>query len=70
MKFMLKTKVVSVDTTGNGLKLTLEPAAGGEQTTLEADVVLVSAGRVPFTAGLQLEKMGVELPFSGARDPG
>ncbi|KAL3646605.1 Dihydrolipoyl dehydrogenase 2, mitochondrial [Castilleja foliolosa] len=70
MKFMLKTKVVSVDTTGNGLKLTLEPAAGGEQTTLEADVVLVSAGRVPFTAGRKLEKMGVELPFSGARDPG
>lgn len=29
MKFMLKTKGVSVDTTGNGLKLTLEPAAGG-----------------------------------------
>lgn len=36
----------------------LEPAAGGELTTLEADVVLVSAGRVPLTAGLQLEKMG------------
>ncbi|KAG6396366.1 hypothetical protein SASPL_142514 [Salvia splendens] len=60
MKFMLKTKVVSVDTTGSGVKLTLEPAAGGEQTTLEADVVLVSAGRTPFTAGLQLEKIGAE----------
>ncbi|XP_047959510.1 dihydrolipoyl dehydrogenase, mitochondrial-like [Salvia hispanica] len=60
MKFMLKTKVVSVDTTGSGVKLTLEPSAGGEQTTLEADVVLVSAGRTPFTAGLQLEKIGVE----------
>ncbi|KAL0288073.1 UNVERIFIED_CONTAM: Dihydrolipoyl dehydrogenase 1, mitochondrial [Sesamum calycinum] len=32
MKFMLKTKVVSVDTTGNGVKLTLEPAAGGVET--------------------------------------
>ncbi|KAF7151069.1 hypothetical protein RHSIM_Rhsim02G0001500 [Rhododendron simsii] len=60
MKFMLKTKVVSVDSSGNGVKLTLEPAAGGEQTTLEADVVLVSAGRVPFTAGLGLDKLGVE----------
>ncbi|KAL0290229.1 UNVERIFIED_CONTAM: Dihydrolipoyl dehydrogenase 1, mitochondrial [Sesamum angustifolium] len=65
MKFMLKTKVVSVDTTGNGVKLTLEPAAGGDQTTLEADVVLVSAGRTPFTAGLQLEKIGVETDKAG-----
>ncbi|KAE9455055.1 hypothetical protein C3L33_13034, partial [Rhododendron williamsianum] len=60
MKFMLKTKVVSVDTSGNGVKLTLEPAAGGEQSTLEADVVLVSAGRTPFTSGLGLDKIGVE----------
>ncbi|XWS08451.1 hypothetical protein CRYUN_Cryun40dG0003600 [Craigia yunnanensis] len=44
MKFILKTKVVGVDTTGNDVKLTVEPAAGGEQTTLESDVVLVSAG--------------------------
>ena len=48
-----------------GLKQTLEPAAGGEQTTLEDDVVLVSAGRVPFTAGLQLEKIGVETDKAG-----
>ncbi|XP_051129241.1 dihydrolipoyl dehydrogenase 1, mitochondrial-like [Andrographis paniculata] len=65
MKFMLKTKVVSVDSTGNSVKLTLEPASGGDQTTLEADVVLVSAGRVPFTAGLQLEKLGVEMDKGG-----
>ncbi|XP_059429004.1 dihydrolipoyl dehydrogenase, mitochondrial [Corylus avellana] len=60
MKFMLKTKVVGVDTSGDGVKLTLEPAAGGDMTTLEADVVLVSAGRSPYTAGLGLEKLGVE----------
>ncbi|EPS63626.1 dihydrolipoyl dehydrogenase, partial [Genlisea aurea] len=65
MKFKLKTKVVSVDNTGNSVKLTLEPSAGGEQTILEADVVLVSAGRVPFTAGLQLEKIGVETDKGG-----
>ncbi|KAL2530679.1 Dihydrolipoyl dehydrogenase 1 [Forsythia ovata] len=65
MKFMLKTKVVSVDSTGNSVKLTLEPAAGGDQTILEADVVLVSAGRVPFTAGLGLEKIGVETDKAG-----
>lgn len=59
MKFMLKTKVVSVDSSGTGVKLTLEPAAGGDQTVFEADVVLVSAGRIPFTAGLDLDKIGV-----------
>lgn len=65
MKFVLKTKVVSVDTSGDGVKLTLEPAAGGDQTTFEADVVLVSAGRVPFTSGLDLEKIGVETDKGG-----
>lgn len=65
MKFVLKTKVVGVDTSGDGVKLTLEPAAGGEQTTLEADVVLVSAGRTPFTSGLDLDKIGVETDKMG-----
>uniref|UniRef100_A0A6M2EB96 Dihydrolipoyl dehydrogenase n=1 Tax=Populus davidiana TaxID=266767 RepID=A0A6M2EB96_9ROSI len=65
MKFMLKTKVVGVDTSGDGVKLTLEPASGGDQTTLEADVVLVSAGRTPFTAGLGLDRIGVETDKGG-----
>ncbi|GAB2293234.1 hypothetical protein Dimus_027441 [Dionaea muscipula] len=65
MKFKLKTKVVGVDTSGDVVKLTLEPSAGGERTILEADVVLVSAGRVPFTAGLGLEKLGVETDKAG-----
>ncbi|CAL9068940.1 unnamed protein product [Musa banksii] len=65
MKFMLKTKVVGVDTSGDGVKLTLEPAAGGEQSILEADVVLVSAGRVPYTAGLGLETIGVQTDKAG-----
>ncbi|KAJ3702150.1 hypothetical protein LUZ61_005855 [Rhynchospora tenuis] len=60
MKFMLKTKVVGVDTSGDGVKLTLEPSAGGEQQTLEADVVLVSAGRTPYTSNLGLDTIGVE----------
>ncbi|KAI5574278.1 hypothetical protein BDE02_10G135900 [Populus trichocarpa] len=65
MKFMLTTKVVGVDTSGNGVKLTVEPASGGDQTTLEADVVLVSAGRTPFTAGLGLDRIGVETDKGG-----
>ncbi|CAA7400128.1 unnamed protein product [Spirodela intermedia] len=65
MKFMLKTKVVGCDVTGPGVKLTVEPAAGGPATTLEADIVLVSAGRVPFTAGLGLEALGVNMDKAG-----
>lgn len=65
MKFMLKTKVVSVDTAGETVKLTLESADGGKQSTLEADVVLVSAGRIPFTAALGLDKIGVETDKAG-----
>ncbi|GLJ52221.1 hypothetical protein SUGI_1110790 [Cryptomeria japonica] len=65
MKFMLKTKVTGVDASGPGVKLTLEPASGGEQTTLEADVVLVSAGRSPYTKGLGLEELGVKLDKMG-----
>lgn len=60
MKFMLKTKVVAVDTSTDVVKLTVEPSAGGDQTVLEADVVLVSAGRNPYTSGLGLEEIGVE----------
>lgn len=60
MKFMLKTKVVAVDTSTDIVKLTVEPSSGGEQTVLEADVVLVSAGRIPFTSGLGLETIGIE----------
>eukprot|EP00245_Coleochaete_scutata_P006797 TRINITY_DN21581_c0_g1_i1.p1 TRINITY_DN21581_c0_g1~~TRINITY_DN21581_c0_g1_i1.p1 ORF type:complete len:516 (+),score=119.14 TRINITY_DN21581_c0_g1_i1:61-1608(+) len=65
MKFMLKTKVLSADTSGPGVVLTIEPREGGTPTTLEADVVLVSAGRVPYTAGLGLEDVGVKMDKMG-----
>ena len=44
MQSMFRIKAASVDTSGDLVKLTLEPAASGEQSTLEADFVLVSAG--------------------------
>ncbi|KAH7867054.1 hypothetical protein Vadar_028315 [Vaccinium darrowii] len=59
---MLKTKLalVSVDSSGNGVKLTLESAADCERTKLDSDYVLVSAGRVPFAAVIGSDKIGVE----------
>ncbi|XP_020599695.1 dihydrolipoyl dehydrogenase 1, mitochondrial-like, partial [Phalaenopsis equestris] len=65
MKFLLKTKVLGVDTSGDGVKLELEAADGGEKHTIEADVVLVSAGRIPFTEGLGLERIGIQTDKSG-----
>jgi len=60
-KFKLSTKVVGATKTGAGVALTLEPAAGGAQETLEGDVVLLSIGRRPYTEGLGLAEAGVEL---------
>jgi dihydrolipoamide dehydrogenase len=53
--FELATKVTAATRTDTGVRLTVEPAAGGEAKTLDADVVLVAIGRVPFTEGLGLE---------------
>ncbi|MCK0198064.1 dihydrolipoyl dehydrogenase [Ancylobacter sp. 6x-1] len=63
--FKLGAKVTGVDASGPLLKVSIEPAAGGETETLEADVVLVAIGRVPYTAGLGLEALGVELDRRG-----
>ena len=60
MTFHLSSKVASVDKTGKALKVAVEPAAGGESMTLEADVVLVAIGRRPFTAGLGLDAAGIK----------
>jgi dihydrolipoyl dehydrogenase len=57
--FKLSSKVTAVDTTGKTLNATVEPAAGGGAETIEADVVLVAIGRVPYTEGLGLEAAGV-----------
>jgi dihydrolipoamide dehydrogenase len=59
MTFKLASKVAAVDAAGKRLKAQVEPAAGGAAETIEADVVLVAVGRVPFTEGLGLDTVGV-----------
>ena len=58
--FRLGTKVTAADTSGNQIKLTVEPAKGGTAETIEADVVLVAIGRRAFTDGLGLDAVGVK----------
>jgi dihydrolipoyl dehydrogenase len=65
MAFKLATKVVSVETKGKSVKLTLEPAGGGKSETLDCDVVLVAVGRVPNTRGLGLAELQVKTDNRG-----
>ena len=58
--FKLSSKVTAVDTSGNRLKAKVEPASGGAAETIEADVVLVAVGRVPYSNGLGLDEAGVK----------
>ncbi|WP_379550963.1 dihydrolipoyl dehydrogenase [Qipengyuania sp. DGS5-3] len=59
IEFKLSTKVTGVTVKGKKATLTLEPAAGGEEETMQADCVLVSIGRRPNTEGLGLEAIGL-----------
>jgi dihydrolipoamide dehydrogenase len=59
------TKVTGAERTGEGVRLTVEPAKGGAAETIDADVVLVSIGRRPNTNGLALDVAGVQLNNRG-----
>jgi dihydrolipoamide dehydrogenase len=53
------TRVSAVAVKGNGATVTVEPSAGGQTETIDADIVLVSIGRRPNTDGLALDKAGL-----------
>jgi dihydrolipoamide dehydrogenase len=64
--FKLGAKLSGVDASGKTLLAKIEPAAaGGAPETLEADVVMVCIGRVPYTEGLGLREAGVALDDRG-----
>ncbi len=65
MAFKLSSKVTAVATSGKKLKATVEPAKGGVAETIEADIVLVAIGRVPYTEGLGLKEIGVKCDERG-----
>ena len=65
MSFQLSTKVTGVEKTKTGLSVTVEPAAGGDKSVIEADIMLVAIGRRPYTDGLGLETVGVALDKRG-----
>ena len=65
MTFRLGTKVTAADRREDGVTLTVEPAAGGDAEQIDADVVLLAIGRIPHTATLGLEAVGVDLDDRG-----
>ncbi|MCQ8185155.1 dihydrolipoyl dehydrogenase [Parvularcula maris] len=60
LEFKLGTKVVGIEKTGSGAKLTVEPAKGGDAEVIEADVVLIAIGRKPYTDNLGLDTVGIQ----------
>ena len=63
--FKLGAKVTGIDSSGKTLVAQIEPAASGTAEKMEADVVLVCIGRVPYTEGLGLKQAGVALDNRG-----
>jgi dihydrolipoamide dehydrogenase len=67
IKFECNTRFISgVNNKENGVKCIVEGAKG--QKEIEADVVLLSIGRRPYTSGLQLEKAGLGVNERGMVD--
>ncbi|RLQ89083.1 dihydrolipoyl dehydrogenase [Notoacmeibacter ruber] len=56
----LSSKVTQVEKRDGSAAVTFEPVDGGDAETMEADIVLVSTGRRPFTDSLGLDDAGIE----------
>ena len=65
MKFELGRKVTGIKTLKSGLKVMTEASSGGTPKEITTDIVLVCIGRRPFTKGLGLEALGVQMDKRG-----
>ncbi|QCV88826.1 dihydrolipoyl dehydrogenase [Acidipropionibacterium jensenii] len=63
---LTSTKVDAIDDSGEKVKVTVSPAAGGQAQVLETDRVLQAVGFAPRTEGFGLDKTGVTLTDRGA----
>ena len=64
IKFQLNTKVEKILKNQNGVSIETSDKEN-KKNNIEADVVLISVGRKPFTNGLNLEKVGVKIDEKG-----
>jgi dihydrolipoamide dehydrogenase len=65
INFKLGTKVISGQLEGEGVKVEVEDVKKGTKETLDADVLLVAIGRRPYTEGLKLEKLDLDVDERG-----
>lgn len=63
--FKLSTKVTGAEKTKDGVRVTVEPVAGGDAEQIDCDTVLLCVGRKPYTGGLGLAEAGVEMDDRG-----
>jgi len=63
IKFDLSTKVEKISKSSEGVIVDI--SNNGKKSKLEADVVLISVGRKPYTDNLNLDKIGVSLDKKG-----
>jgi dihydrolipoamide dehydrogenase len=61
------TKTTSADTSGDGVKLTVEPAEGGDSQVLESEMVLVAIGIAPVLPN-NAEQIKLERGFIDTND--
>ncbi len=61
LKFVLGAAVQSVTKTKKGATVSYKLKKDESAATLDAEIVLVATGRKPYTAGLGLEALGVEM---------
>jgi dihydrolipoyl dehydrogenase len=66
VKVLLKTKVETIDDSGDKVKVTVSPADGGDQQVIETDKVMQAIGFAPRVEGFGLDAAGVELTDRGA----
>jgi dihydrolipoamide dehydrogenase len=63
--FRLASKVTAAEKLKSSVKVSIEPAQGGEKELIDAEAVLVAVGRVPYTDGLGLDEAGVRRDEKG-----
>lgn len=65
LKFMMGHKVNSATENKKGLTIEIEEVSSGKKENYDCDVVLVAAGRTPYTKDLGLENTSVKLAERG-----
>ena len=64
LKFYLQHKILSAKSYNNGVKITYETPKGEKQED-EVDYLFLAVGRKPYTKGLNLEKIGINIDSKG-----